>query len=242
MTELCSEAELELKRLPAYLDQITARLLTFEATATRSGNRIDFAFPFGQAWFDMEEGRLRVGARATDRDGLARVKDLIATAYRSLCGRREGPSILWRGDLAGETRLPQFREMTVVNVLDLTPRMRRFPADWRRSRPLRTLRGHACPHALSDPRRTGSGMADTWDPMASPSGRRHIANPSACLYHPPSRRGRRIGWRSIFVRHEGESIGGALGRHGGAGRPGRDHGTGRPAGAARQAMVCSGRR
>jgi len=125
MAELNSEAELELKRLPAYLDQIEARLLSFQATATHGSNRIDFAFPFGQARFDMELGRLRVGARSADRDGLARVKDLVATAIQ-VYAKEEEPRILWRGDLSGETQLPQFREMTVAAVVDLTPRMRRF--------------------------------------------------------------------------------------------------------------------
>ncbi|MGY6708149.1 MAG: siderophore-interacting protein [Rhizobiaceae bacterium] len=125
MTELNSNAELELKGLPACLDQIEARLVSFQATATHGNDRIDFAFPFGQARFEMERGRLRVSARSPDRDGLARVRDLVATAIR-VHAKDEGPRILWHGDLSGETQLPQFREMTVESVVDVTPRMRRF--------------------------------------------------------------------------------------------------------------------
>lgn len=125
MTDLKCEAEVKLEHLPAYLDKIEDRLRSFQAIASRSDKRIEFAFPFGRARFDMEPGLLVMSARAQDRDGLARVKDLLATAVQ-VYARQEEPDIRWKGDLAGETRLPQFREMTVRQVSDLTPRMKRI--------------------------------------------------------------------------------------------------------------------
>jgi NADPH-dependent ferric siderophore reductase len=122
-SELACEARLNLRNLPLYIDRISDRLQSFEADASREGRRIDFRFAFGGASFDME--RLVMRANAADRDGLARIKDLLATAVE-VYARDENPEIVWTGDLAGETRLAQFREMTVTHAGDLTPHMRRI--------------------------------------------------------------------------------------------------------------------
>lgn len=124
MTELRCEAEVELDHLPAYLDKIEDRLQSFQAVASRSKERVEFAFPFGDGRFDMKPGRLVMSARSGDRDGLARIKDLLATAV-NVYAREEAPSIRWRGDCCDDTALPQFREMTVGEIRDLTPRMKR---------------------------------------------------------------------------------------------------------------------
>jgi NADPH-dependent ferric siderophore reductase len=121
--ELVCEARLNLRNLPDYMDRITDRLQSFEADASHDGWRIDFRFAFGGASFDME--RLVMRANAADRDGLARIKDLLATAVQ-VYAKEENPEIVWTGDLAGETGLAQFREMVVTNVRDLTPHMRRI--------------------------------------------------------------------------------------------------------------------
>lgn len=123
MRELACEARLNLRHLPDYMDSITDRLQSFEADASHQGQRIDFRFAFGGASIDME--RLVMRANAADRDGLARIKDLLATAVQ-VHAKAESPEIVWTGDLSGETNLAQFREMTVTGVRDLTPHMRRI--------------------------------------------------------------------------------------------------------------------
>lgn len=125
MTSLTTVAEVKLQHLPAYLDKIEDRLQSFEGKAVRNGSRVDFAFPFGEASFDMEPGRLLMQAQAADREALARLKDLLATAVQ-VYAKAEAPTIRWQGDHAGETSLPQFREMTVLQVIQLTPLMRRI--------------------------------------------------------------------------------------------------------------------
>lgn len=120
--ELACEARLDLRHLPAYMDRISDRLQSFEADATHHAGRIDFRFSFGDASFDIDRRVMR--ARAADRDGLARLKDLLATAVE-VYAKEENPEIVWTGDLAGETQLAQFREMVVTAVRDLTPHMRR---------------------------------------------------------------------------------------------------------------------
>ncbi len=124
MTELRCQADVKIENLPAYLEKIEDRLQSFQARASRAGERIEFAFPFGTGRFDMEPGRLVMSAEAAERDGLARVKDLLATAVQ-VYAKEEAPLIRWEGDLADDTRLAQFREMTVVRVADLTPHMKR---------------------------------------------------------------------------------------------------------------------
>lgn len=125
MSELKCEAEVRLEHLPSYLDKIEDRLESFQARASRGVHRVDFGFPFGEARFDMEPGRLVMKARAPDRDALARIKDLLATAIQ-VYAKAEAPRIRWIGDLANETQLPQFREMSVTTVTRLTSKMLRI--------------------------------------------------------------------------------------------------------------------
>ncbi len=123
-TELNCEAQLHLPNLPRYIDRITDRLQSFEAEMCQEARRVDFRFAFGRASFDMGPCRLVMRAEASDRDGLARIKDLLATAVQ-VYAKEDGPEIVWSGDLAQDTRLAQFREMTVASASDLTPHVRR---------------------------------------------------------------------------------------------------------------------
>lgn len=125
MTSLTCEAQLRLPNLPLYIDRITDRLQSFEAAVLQEQQRVDFRFAFGDASFDMKPGVLVMRANADDRDGLARIKDLLATAVQ-VYAKEDRPEIVWTGDLAQETHLAQFREMTVVQIGNLTPHMRRI--------------------------------------------------------------------------------------------------------------------
>ena len=124
MTPFECHADVKLRNMPAYLASIEDRLASFQARSSKSESHVEFAFPFGTGRFDMEPGSLRMSAHAAEKEGLARVKDLLATAVQ-VYAKAEAPVIRWEGDLANDTRLAPFREMTVVEVSDLTPRMRR---------------------------------------------------------------------------------------------------------------------
>jgi NADPH-dependent ferric siderophore reductase len=124
MTSLNCEAQLRLPNLPHYIDRITDRLQSFDAEVRQDARRIGFRFTFGHASFDMEPERLVMRAEADDREGLARVKDLLATAIK-VYAKEDSPIVVWTGDLAQDTQPAQFREMTVADVRDLTPHMRR---------------------------------------------------------------------------------------------------------------------
>lgn len=125
MASLNCEAHLRLPNLPLYIDRITDRLQSFNADIVQEEQRVDFRFAFGDASFDMKPGLLVMRINAGDRDGFARIKDLLATAVQ-VYAKEDGPEIVWTGDLAQETQLAQFREMTVNQVDDVTPHMRRI--------------------------------------------------------------------------------------------------------------------
>ncbi len=93
MTQLACEAHLQLQHLPNYLDRITDRLHSFNADVLQKDDRIDFRFDFGAASFDMKPGRLVMRANSVDADGLARIKDLLATAVQ-VYAKEEQPQIV----------------------------------------------------------------------------------------------------------------------------------------------------
>ncbi|WP_054309893.1 siderophore-interacting protein [Mesorhizobium sp. 1M-11] len=125
MSILNCQAQLRLPNLASYLHLITDRLQSFDAAVSGHSGRMDFRFSFGEATLEMVPDLLVLRASAGDRDGLARTKDILATAVE-IYAKQDGPEIVWTGDLAQDTRLAQFREMTVTDVCDLTPHMRRI--------------------------------------------------------------------------------------------------------------------
>jgi NADPH-dependent ferric siderophore reductase len=125
MPELICEAHIAMARPGDYIDRIADRLASFDALMAESGNILHFRFPFGQAALDMSDSALILRASASDADRLARIKDILATAVE-VHAKRANPRIVWRGDLAGDNRLAQFRELRVVTVHELTPHMRRI--------------------------------------------------------------------------------------------------------------------
>ncbi len=205
MTDLACEAELRLRHLPRYLDRITDRLQSFDVDVERSGERVDFRFGFGRASFDMGPERLLIRANSGDADGLARIKDLLATAVQ-IYAREEQPQIVWSGDLAHETQLPQFREMTVVRAAWLTPHMRRVRLAGER---LERFAKYGSMHI-----RMLFATREVPDPLWPTLGRNGLA-----IWPPDDRRPTpraytirafsvEDGWMDVdFVVHEGDSVG-----------------------------------
>lgn len=122
---LSSRADIPLSHLPDYLENIVDRLRSYHPDVSRADGRAEFRYPFGRAALHFPEGRLVMTAEAPDKTGLARVKDLVAVAVQ-LYAKAENPRIVWTGDLAGETRLEQFRLMRVTGKDFVTPRMLRI--------------------------------------------------------------------------------------------------------------------
>ncbi|WP_395449002.1 SIP domain-containing protein [Aminobacter sp. UC22_36] len=124
MTDLQSRAELQLQLSPDQLHKIRDRMESFDARSSDEGEAVNFRFVFGEASFVMPEGALIMRARSPHPDGLARLKDLMATAVE-FYAKESQPRIVWQGDLAGRGELEQFREATVVDAMYLTPHMKR---------------------------------------------------------------------------------------------------------------------
>lgn len=125
MTELNSEAHIAIPSPADYIERIADRLFSFDAVVTGESNAMSFRFPFGRAALDLEPDSLVVRLSAADPDRLARLKDILATSIE-LHAKSARPQIVWQGDLAGDKRLAQFREMRVTGVSDVTPHMRRI--------------------------------------------------------------------------------------------------------------------
>lgn len=125
MNDLTCEARIAMASPADYIDRITDRLFSFDAEVTTKGGGIGFRFPFGQATLDLGADRLTVRLAAGDADRLARLKDILATSIE-LHAKRARPQIVWEGDLAGDRRLAQFRQMRVADIRDVTPHMRRI--------------------------------------------------------------------------------------------------------------------
>lgn len=123
MTEFTGQAALKLANLPTYIDRITDRLTSFQSKMTQEEGAQVFQFPWGTARLRMPGGELRLEAAAETADGLARLKDILATAVE-LYAKEDRPEIIWQGDLTTR-RLSQFRLATVCEARDLTPHMRR---------------------------------------------------------------------------------------------------------------------
>lgn len=123
MTAFTGRAELKLDNLPSYLDRITDRLISFQSQMTRDGDAQLYQFPWGKARLHMPEGALYLEAEAETADGLARLKDILATAVE-LYAHEDNPRIVWQGDLTSN-KLAQFRLATVLTAESVTPHMRR---------------------------------------------------------------------------------------------------------------------
>ncbi|MGE0006432.1 MAG: DUF2218 domain-containing protein [Parvibaculaceae bacterium] len=124
MNDLHCEARIAIARPTDYIERIADRLLSFDAHGEESGTRLRFRFPFGSAVLDLADEAMAVSLDASNADRLARLKDIVTTAIE-VHARKANPRIVWRGDLAGDRRLAQFRRMQVAGSRDVTPHMRR---------------------------------------------------------------------------------------------------------------------
>ena len=126
MAELICHAELTLPRHGDYMGDIIDRLASFQARpipAAPGTTRLGYAFGWAEIAADGARVSLRGGA--PDPGGLARLKDLMATAFM-LYAKADRPRIRWQGDGAGDGRLDSFRLMRVVSATRLGPHMRRL--------------------------------------------------------------------------------------------------------------------
>lgn len=83
------------------------------------------SFFFGQVFMQARPNGIVMGVKADDEIALSRMKGMAASHLIEFV-EGERPRFAWTGDGAGITQFPNFREMTVARVVDLTPHMRRI--------------------------------------------------------------------------------------------------------------------
>lgn len=125
MAGLHCHCQLALPGHPHYMPQIRDRLESFRATVEEtSAERFRLSWAFGWLSITTTGVEVLLEGGAGDATGLARVKDLLATAFK-LYAKTDDPQIVWQGDGAGDKTLAPFRLMEVLAVSDLGDHMKR---------------------------------------------------------------------------------------------------------------------
>lgn len=124
-TPLRAEAEVALADPGRLIDRVLDHFAAHEFGVTREGDIARVAFLSGEAVLQVRPDALALRATAAHDAGLAYMKTVLAT---HVIGFAEGvrPEIVWTGHGADATAFPNFREMVVTQVADLTPHMRRI--------------------------------------------------------------------------------------------------------------------
>ncbi|EFH11945.1 siderophore-interacting protein, partial [Teichococcus cervicalis] len=125
MPVLRARASIPFPRIDAYLERILASLAAHHLAlhATAGGHAV--ASPLGgRGWLVPGPGRLDLRVEAPDGPAFNRLKHDL-TSLIDFVAREEGLAIAWTGDAAGAVLPPDLRILTVREVRDLTPGMRR---------------------------------------------------------------------------------------------------------------------
>lgn len=92
---------------------------------TGSPGEWSVSFEIGSASATVHDGGIAFRLAAQDDSSLALLQWSVAEHVHEFAGG-QAPHIVWKGGTAAGSALPYFREMTVVRVADITPRMRRL--------------------------------------------------------------------------------------------------------------------
>lgn len=116
---------LTLPQHATYMAKIRSRLQSFRATVeVQDETDLRLSWDFG--WLSISESgdQFTLEGGAKDATGLARIKDLLATAFK-LYAKIDEPQIVWKGDHAHDKDLAPFRLMEVEAVCDLSAQIKR---------------------------------------------------------------------------------------------------------------------
>lgn len=118
--------QVALPKHDTYMHLIRDRLASFRATVeVTEDTEFRLSWPFGWLSLSSHDDMFTLSGGAKERSGLARIKDLLATAFK-LYAKADAPEIVWGGDHANDQTLAPFRLMEVGSVLDLGTRMKRI--------------------------------------------------------------------------------------------------------------------
>ena len=122
---LRAEADVALADPDHVVDAVLEHLLGHELPVTRTAQGGVATFLQGEALMQVRPGGVLMRATAIHEAGLAYMKSVMASHLIEFAGPTR-PEIVWTGDGADATVFPNFREMTVTRIADITPHMRRI--------------------------------------------------------------------------------------------------------------------
>lgn len=108
----------------ALIDRVFALFDGRAASVRRDEGGVTASLFSGEAAVRETPSGLVVTVRASDEGALSTLKGLMASQIIALAGD-ERPAIVWTGDGVDARVFPNFREMTVRRIVDVTPHMRR---------------------------------------------------------------------------------------------------------------------
>lgn len=121
---LTSEARFAHPDPGGFAARLAEHLAGHDGTVTRAGGTYRIGFHYGDATIAVEPQALVFHARAASQPDLNGVKHML-TALAEFFSPEASLGIDWAGDHADGTPPPNFRELSVQSVRQLTPRMRR---------------------------------------------------------------------------------------------------------------------
>lgn len=121
---LTARADIAIREPAAMLKQLCEHIAEHGAVYNRSESRHDLRFPFGTAVLHEDAGHVQVEVVGGTFPALFNLRSIIAGHMQEFAP--QPLSIHWTGDGARMTRPPNYRVLRVIEMLDLTPRMRRI--------------------------------------------------------------------------------------------------------------------
>lgn len=120
-----AEVDVSLADAGQIVDQVLQHLSEHDFVVTRKADGGVVAFHAGETLVQASADGVLMRAVAVSEAGLAYMKDVMARQLIQFAGSKR-PLIVWTGHGAGARFFPNFREMTVTRVEDVTAHMRRI--------------------------------------------------------------------------------------------------------------------
>lgn len=155
MTALSCDATLTLTDANDFQSRLRAFLDEYDIGYRSDDARLVIELPGGEASFKKSRVGLHMKAEAESRDGLETQRAVIEY-YVTLFASDNALPLHWHGDVVAAPTFANFREMRVVDVVDISPSMRRLklagedlerfdhPEEWH-------VRLHCPPEGLQNP-------------------------------------------------------------------------------------------